>query len=160
MRVDLSHTEGIEQVAPNQFRRIEAGYPITIERNIYLVLKVSPCVSVPAPDGKPDWIVGRLFLHKLTPSGAYSKSKKAFCSANITVSGRVLPNLHVVADISQQYWGPVQQYNHVVRSGRETRFIRHRAFDRSLEDGLKAEKRLEASRTWDNWYSDGGAPND
>jgi len=71
MRVDLLNRFGIDEVDPNTFRSIKAGYPIDLHGKIYLVLKCESCVKVPPSDGSEDRVIVRLYLHKLTKSGVW-----------------------------------------------------------------------------------------
>lgn len=146
--VDLSHTEGIEQVAPNQFRRIEAGYPIELHGGLYLVLNISPSVRVRPSDDSEDLIIARMHLHKLTKSGAYSNAKDAFCYTFIRMSGVVEKDFRTVNELRRRFYRDVQEYNAIVRSGRDTSFRRNRYFDVSLEAGIRSENTIESEKSF------------
>lgn len=151
-RCDLSHREGIRQVAPNQFAGIDAGYPIDLYGNTYLVLGVQACNPTRSDDDPRDKRIARLMLYKLTKSGDYSKAKGAFCSVYIRVSGKVDNDFRVAAEMTPKTSRAIDTYNTAVRQGRDTRFRRHWAFERSHEDGLSGYEAVERSSTWTGWY--------
>jgi hypothetical protein len=147
-QVDLSHTEGIKQVATNQFKKLQAGYPVELHGSLYLILSISGCVRVRPSDNSDDLIIARMHLLKLTKSGNYSKSKDAFCFTYIRMSGLVENDFRVVNDLWSKSHRAIQEYNEVVRRGRDTSFNRHWAFDISLERGIAAENAYWAERSF------------
>lgn len=151
MVIDLARQ--IEPIAPNIFRGIEAGYPIELYGNFYLVLKIEGCVKAPASDGGDDRKEARIILHRLTKSGAYSFTKSACCFTYVRLSGFVEDGFKPRLDLSRKRLHWVDEYNDIVRSGRNTSFIRHRYFDAyGMEKGIEGALAVEASKTWDGWY--------
>ena len=150
-RVYLSYK--LEPVAPNTFKSIKAGFPIELHGNLYLVLNVSPCVKAPASDGSEDRKDARIFLHKLTKSGSYSWGKSACCFAYVRMSGYVEDVFMPFLDVTRPKIMWLSEYNNLVRTGRPTEFHRHRHFEVSFEAGIEGSLAVEASKTWDGWYT-------
>lgn len=151
IRVDLSHTEGNEQVAPNQFCKISAGYPLQIDGQWWLVLNIVPSVKVRPSDNSDDLIIAYMFVLKLTNSGAYSKAQSHYGTFFIRMSG-IVEQFRDKGNIWKSRL-TLDGYNQNVREGRKTQFVRNRYFERGNQEGIEAEYKIEASKTWDGWYN-------